>query len=420
MTTDEIIAAMLAGVAELAPVSQPLAECGDCLLASPVIASADLPHRSLASRDGFAVRAADVSATSVSLPIRLPVVGEISFGETVSGVLPAGCAFRVMTGAPLPNGADAVVRFEDVQFQHAAACQDHVDILFPAASGQFVAVAGSEFAAGTAVLQAGLTLGPTELAVLSALGLTHALVVPKPRVAIVVTGTELRRQSADSELPKLYASNGVLVTAMLDACGGVVESLRIVSDDPAELADALQSATSADFIVTTGGTGRGSRDVMGNVLRDREVSSMWNLKVRGSRPATFRLLRRPLGDRLIPHLALPGRPVAAMVAFSLFACPLLRRLSARPPRKARYLWARLAAIPQELQKSQRFLPVRLRFRESGWEAVPTGDASLYGLAAAIGAHGFALLGQASDEPAAGQLAQVLIPPWQEMVEDEAS
>ena len=158
---------------------------------------------------------------------------------------------------------------------------------------------------------------------------------------------------------------------------------------------------------------------MGNVLRDREVSSMWDLKVRGSRPATFRLLRQPSGDRLIPHLALPGRPVAAMVAFSLFADPLLRHLSARRPRKARYLSARLAAIPQEIQKSQRFLPVRLRRCESGWEAVPTGDASLYGLAAAIGAHGFALLGQGSDEPAVGQPAQVLIPPWQEVVEGEA-
>ena len=146
---------------------------------------------------------------------------------------------------------------------------------------------------------------------------------------------------------------------------------------------------------------------------------MWDLKVSGSRPAAFRMLRQRQGERRIPHLALPGRPVAAMVAFSLFACPLLRRLAGRPPRKARYLRARLAAIPEDAQKSQRFFPVHLRFDGSGWEAIPTRDASLYGLSAAIGAHGFALLGHASDEAAADRLVRILMPPWQEMLEHDA-
>ena len=420
MKTDEIIAAMLAEVAELTAVSRPLVECRDCLLAGPVVASANLPPWPVASRDGYAIRAADVSIASASFPIRLPVVGEIAPGEAPPDTLAAGCALRVMTGAPLPAGADAVVRSEDARFEHATSPHDNVDILFPVASGQFVAQAGSEFASGAPAVPAGLTLGPAELAAMAALGLSHALVIPRPQVAIVVTGTELRRQSAASEFSNLYASNGVLVTAMVQACGGVVASLRIVSDDRVELTDALQSAMSADFIVTTGGTGRGSRDVMGTVLQDQEATSMWNLKVRGRRPATFRMLRKRLGDRLIPHLALPGRPVAAMVAFSLFAFPLLQRLSGRPQRKAQYRRARLAAIPESVQKSQRFFPVRLRYRESRWEAVPTGDASLYGLAAAIGAHGFALLGQSRDEPAAGRLVRVLVPPWQEIVRYDAS
>ena len=419
MTTDEIIAAMLERVAVPAPVSQPLAECRDCLLASSVIASANLPHRSIASRDGYALRAADVATASASSPIRLPIVGEIAPGESVPAALPAGCAVRVLTGAPLPAGADAVVRTEDAHVQLPLGMQNYVDILLPAASGQFVALVGSEFAAGATALHAGLTLGPAELAALAALGLTHAAVIPRPRVAIVVSGTELRRKSADSELPQLYASNGVLVSAMVQACGGVAQSVRIVSDDPAELAQALQSAMSADLIVTTGGTGRGSRDVIGKVLQEREVSSMWDLKVSGSRPAAFRMLRQDSAERVIAHLALPGRPVAAMLAFALFACPLLRRLSGRPPRKAQYLRARLAAMPEGAHKSQRFFPVRLRYRESAWEAVPTGDASLYGLAAAIGAHGFALLGQARVRPEGWRLVRVLLPPWQEMIGRDA-
>jgi len=419
LTTDDIVAAMLSMVDSLAQMQQPLAECRDCVLAQPVIAPVHLPHRSIASRDGYAVRAADVAAASLARPVRLIVVGDIAPGEATSDALLAGGAFRVMTGAPLPPGTDAVVRREDLHAPPATAHPGHVDVGAPVTPGQFVALSGSEFTAGAQVLSEGSTLGPAELAVLAALGFSSAPIVPKPRVGIVVTGTELRQGSSHTELATLHASNGVLVRAMVEACGGVVESVRITSDDPDRLAEALLDATAADLVVTTGGTGRGAKDVMAHALREREAGSLWNLKVRGSRPAAFRVLHSAVGDRLVPHLALPGRPVAAIVAFLLFAYPLLRHLSARPRRTASCIAARLAAIPPDFGQAQRFLPVSLRRSGGGWEAVPTGDASLYGLAAAVGAHGFALVGPEFAEAAEGREVQVVIPPWHDRVMHEA-
>ena len=413
LTTEQVVVAMLAQVGELRPARLLLAECRECILADPIISSADLPARSLATRDGFAIRAADVAEASASLPVRLRVIGESVPGDPAPNALPAHTAIRVMTGAPLPLGADAVVRLEDSRFQQSTLGQNDVDFLTPAARGQFIGQVGSEFAAGAAALPARLALGPAELAALASLGLTHVLVVPKPRISIVVSGTELRRMVGESDPAKLHASNGVLVTAMVQACGGIVESARIVSDDRSELAQALENALSADLILTTGGTGRGSRDLMDDVLRCQEVASMRNVKVKGSRQPTFRLLRDHSGGRVIPHLALPGRSAAAIVAFSLFAYPLIRRLSGRPARKTQVRRARLVVVPESVHKSQRFFPVRLRRGKSGWEAVPTGDASLYGLAAAIAADGFVLLGQTHDEPVSGQRVSVLLLPWRE-------
>lgn len=411
MNTEEVVAAMLTAVEELPPVNLPLAECRDCILASAVVPSANMPAWPTASRDGFAVRSADVALTCGSHPVSLAVAGAIAPDQHGGGSLAAGFALRIVTGASLPAGADAVVPCEDTTSQNGGTSGGTIEIGSPIKSDQFVASVGSEFAAGATALRAGLLLGPPELAALSALGHTHALIIPKPRVAVVVTGSELRRHLADSDMSKLHASNGLLVTAMVHACDAMVESLRIVSDDIDELAHALRCAMSADIIVTTGGTGRGSGDLMSRVLNDQEVQTMWNMKVRGSRPATFRLLRDKPGHRVIPHLALPGRPVAAMVAFSLFAYPLLRRLSGHPPLGARYISARLVVAPGNASSRQRFFPVSLRYGAGGWEATPTGDAALYGLAAAVGAHGFAILGHDGDEPEVGQLTRVLLPPW---------
>lgn len=405
---------MLADVAPLAPVTLPLAEAQGCVLAQPLVAPADLPSRAKASRDGYAVRAADLTRCSQAAPLRLPVAAASAPGQSTPAALPAGSVCRVFTGAPLPAHADAVVRHEDAQVVASGAdAREQVEFIDPVPAGRFVAGAGSEFAAGAVVLEAGTVLGPAELAVLAATGATTVGVHPPPRVAIIVTGSELRSHAGEGDATQLYASNAVLVAALVRACGGSVASTRIVSDDVQAMTAAFEQALHADLIVSTGGTGRAQRDRIGQVLREREAASMWQRRSSGSRPLSYRLLRRDEHGTQVPHLALAGRPIAASVAFALFAHPLLRHLAGHAVQLPRYVQARLVNLPPAARRVQRFVPVRLQSGAQELQALPTADATLYGLTAALGAHGFALLARGDDaEQDPEPLLRVLIAPWQ--------
>ncbi len=327
--------------------------------------------------------------------------------------LPPRSAIPIVTGAPLPAGADAVVPTESCRLARdsAGGLRGWIDVLGDVDTGQFVALTGSEFSAGSLALAPGAVLGPPELAVLAALGHVQARVVPRPRVALVATGSELSRQAGVPPAGQLYASNVALMHGMVVACGATVASVRVAADDPSELAEAFKDALRADLILTTGGTGRGSRDIIGKILLDQEAGSLWNARVRGSKPAAFRLLREVSTGRLVPHLALPGRPIAAMVGFILFAYPLLRRLAGLPPEEVRYRTARLAAGIDGRAGHHRYVPVRLERCSSGWEALPGGESSLYGLAATAGTDGFAVVGRRTGELAKGHRVRVILPPW---------
>jgi len=416
MDTDAILVEMLSGLAPLQPVQLPLAVCAGSVLASAVTAARDLPGRALAGRDGYALRAADVAPACGERPVRLEVIGSVAPGQSAATALPAASAFRVMTGAPLPAGADAVLRAEDAHLDETGGGRSAIVISAAVEAGAFVCPAGTEFAAHATALHAGQVLGPPELAVLSALGQTHACVVPRPRVAIVVTGSELDHdQQAGPDGRALHPSNVVLVRAMVEACGAVVDSLRVAPDDVARLEAVMRAALSADILITTGGTGRAVGDLIRKALRGREVRSLWDMKVRGSRPAMFRVLLDESAARAVPHLALPGRPIAAMVGFSLFGEPLLQRLAGASDPRARYLAARLVECPAPPGSRPRFFAVRLHRDHDGWHATPTGDASLYGLAAAAGADGFAMAAEdGRDPPAAGGVMRVLLPPWRSL------
>lgn len=409
LTVDAITATMLALVRPLPATVQAVSASLGCVLAGPVVARVNVPAWPLATRDGYAVRATDTIHAKSEDAVRLRVVGE---GATGNGrePLPGGCAVRVRTGTAVPPGADAVVPGESCRARQGS-WRNWVDIVRPVEPGQFMALTGAEFETGSPVLRAGTVLGPPELAVLAALGHAHVRVVPRPRVAVVATGTELSSRAGVAADGQLYPSNITLVQAMLTAGGAELSSVRVASDDPEELASALRDGLTADLILTTGGTGKSSSDIVGKVLLDQEAHSLWNAPVRGSKPAAFRLLRELSTERLVPHLALPGRPISAMVAFTLFAYPLLRRLSGLPPKRAHYRWARLAADIDGIPGRHRYIPVRLEWCRKRWHAVPAGEAMLYGLAATAETDGFAVLGRRTGALARGRRVRVLLPPW---------
>lgn len=275
------------------------------VLASDVIAVRALPGFDNSAMDGFAVRAAD-------LPGTLPVVGAIAARPGAPKPLAPGTAVRIMTGAPLPDGADTVVIFEDAQ-DHGATVT-----LPTAAPGENVRRAGEDLAIGDLAVPAGARLGAGELIALAALGCASIPVARHPRVALIATGDELCTIDVAPGPGQLVDSSAYGLRAQIVAAGGAPEYLGIVRDDPDALAAAIARALAADVVVTTGGVSAGDHDHVRGALAAAGVSlDFWKVAMRPGKPlAVGKAGRTTL-------FALPGNPVSSAVSFELFVRPAL-------------------------------------------------------------------------------------------------
>ena len=275
------------------------------ILAETVVARRALPGFDNSAMDGFAVRAAE-------LPARLPVVGSIAAGAREVAPLAPGTAVRIMTGAPMPAGADAVVMFEDAQ-------DGGTTVTLPAARrGANLRHAGEDVAIGELALAAGTRLGPGELMLLAALGCATVKVARRPQVALLATGDELVSITMVPGPGQLVDSSAYGLRANIAAAGGVAHYLGAVGDDPAELATVIGRALAADVVVTTGGVSMGDHDHVRGALAAAGVTlDFWKVAMKPGKP----LAVGKAGSTTV--FALPGNPVSSAVAFELFVRPAL-------------------------------------------------------------------------------------------------
>jgi molybdopterin molybdotransferase len=320
---------MLAGIEALGSEPVPLADALGRVLAGDAIAGIALPPWDNASMDGFAVRAADVCGASRDRPARLRVTGTVAAGQRSTLTVGSLEAIRIMTGAPVPAGADSVVRVEDTTTDGAT-----VDVTDPRDAGRNIRPRGEDVTPGAVVLPRGTTLGPSQIGVLSSIGVHSPMVVRRPRVAILATGDELvpvnefHRVEAGE---RIVSSNSYSLAAAVRAAGGEPVSLGIAPDDPDGLARCLRGALGCDMVVTSGGVSVGDFDYTRRVVEALGGElSLWCVRMRPGAPVGF---GRLFG---MPWLGLPGNPVSALVTFELFGRPLLRTLAGhrRPHRRA--------------------------------------------------------------------------------------
>ena len=298
------------------------------VLVRNVVASEALPRFDHAAMDGYAVRAADVGAASADDPVSLPVVGSVAAGARWPHAHESGTALRIMTGAPVPAGADLVVPFEWTDRG------DPVLVHRPAPVGRHIRRAGEDLAAGAVALPAGTVLGPQHLGLLAAVGTTEVPVRTRPRVAVVVTGDELLPPGArfGEGAPHSPDSNTTALAATASAAGASVVAFGPVPDEPGALLDRLLRATEvADVVVTTGGISAGDHDVVKAALRDQDGFWFGSVAIKPGRPQGCGVATRP-GGRSVPVVCLPGTPVAAYLSFLLFVRPALDRLTGLPQR----------------------------------------------------------------------------------------
>ena len=339
------------------PTRVPLADALGLVLAHDVAADVDMPPFNKSAMDGFAVLAADLADP----PATLPVIEDVPAGAVPTRPVAPGLCSRIMTGAPVPNGADAVVRVEDTQ---PGPADGHVTFLKPIAQGMNVCIRAEDVARGDVVLRAGHVVRPPEIAILAACGYVEALVYRRPTVAVLSTGNELVPIDRVPEAGQIRDSNSHYVAARLRRLGIEARRLPIAIDEPRPLEQALEDGLQADILVVSGGVSMGDYDLVPPTLERLGVRILFDsVAMQPGRPTV--LGRR--GDALV--FGLPGNPVSVLVAGELFLVPAIKAIMGyaqpHPPRRkatllerSKHRVGRLAHLPGVLAETDGAWTVR--------------------------------------------------------------
>lgn len=320
LDVDSALERILSAFSPLQPITLPLLEAANMVLATDTIAINDVPPFRNSAMDGYAVRAADTVSASWAVPAELPVTGHVAAGQADVPRLGPGEAIRIMTGAPLPEGADAVVRFEetDESGSSAQAVRGKVLIYRAARPLDNVREAGEDIASGTRVAGRGQLLRPADLGLIASVGEPKVQVHRRPVIGVLSTGNEVMPPGEALVPGMIRDSNSFVIGALARSWGADARLLGIARDSVADLTSRLDDASSVDLIVTSGGVSLGDYDLVKEVLKSEGEVAIWQVRMKPGKPLAF----GHIGTT--PLLGLPGNPVAAAVTFIVFGRPAIR------------------------------------------------------------------------------------------------
>ncbi len=306
----------------------PLEKCARRILATDITTQIDLPSFDNSSMDGFAVIASDLAKASPASPRNLKVVADIPAGTSPKVTLSPGQAARIMTGAPMPDGADAVIPVEETNFQDRSPgtpTPKNVTIYKAVRAGDYVRPRGEDIQAGQSVLKTGHKLRPQDMGLLATLGIAEVPVHRKPLVALLSSGDELIPVDAELLPGKIRDSNTYTLSGMLEGLEVELLNLGIAADQRESVGDLLESAAAnnVDLILSSAGVSVGAFDFIKDVVEEKGELTFWRVNMRPGKPLAFGKFKD------IPFIGLPGNPVSAFVVFEVFARPALEQLSGR-------------------------------------------------------------------------------------------
>lgn len=398
---DEAREHVLARCAPRAPVAVPLADALGCVLAGPVIAPEAVPPWANSAMDGYAVRADDVAGATEAAPVSLPVVATVAAGAAADVPVGPGQAVRIMTGAPMPEGADAVVMVERTRGGPDAVV---VEVLEAVDAGRNVRRAGSDIAAGAEVLAGGTLLGPAHLGVLASVNVRRPVVVTRPRLGVLSTGDELVDDDRPLAPGQIRESNRPMLVALARSLGVDAVDLGTVPDDRDALRAALvEAAATCDAVATSGGVSMGDFDLVKVVLGELADMRWMQVAIRPAKPFAFGVLDGT------PVFGFPGNPVSSMVSLALLGVPGLRRLAGRRdldlPRVAALAGPGLERRPDGRTA---FLRVVCRWADGRLVATPVHGQGSHQLASAADANALAIVPDGDGYPEGAELTVVLL------------
>ncbi|MYV97371.1 gephyrin-like molybdotransferase Glp [Streptomyces sp. SID3343] len=317
-SVEDHLTGILERIEPLAPLELQLLDAHGSLLVDEVASTGDLPPFDNSSMDGYAVRLADVADASERYPVVLDVVDDIAAGNTADTAIGSGTCARIMTGAPIPEGTEAIVPVEWTD-----AGMPTVRITKSPSKGQYIRLRGSDVTAGQTVLAAGAAVGSAQVGLLAAIGRDRIRVRPKPRVVILSTGSELTQPGRPIGPGRIRDSNSYMLTAAAREAGAIAYRVGNVPDDPKILIDTIEDQLiRADVVVTTGGVSAGAYDVVKEVLSELGTVEFGKVAMQPGMPQGFGVI----GPDETPIFTLPGNPVSAFVSFEVFVRPALLRM----------------------------------------------------------------------------------------------
>lgn len=415
ISVDDALAEILAHVQPLEPERVPILEALGRVLAEEIVSDIDIPPFDNSAMDGYAVRSADVVGATLDTPVRLAVVGSVAAGYVTGKQVEPGTTIRIMTGAPMPDGADAVVPYEDTsdfdrpKEERLVAPADEIQVRKAVGPRAHVRPAGEDIRLAERVMAPGRLIRPQEIGVLASLGREMVVVHRRPKVAILATGDELLEVHEPLEPGKIRNSNEYTNAALVERTGGIPIRLGIAHDTEADLTAKIHTGLvqGADLFLTSGGVSVGDYDVVKDVLDAEGAMQFWQVCMKPGKPLAFGLLRGG-----VPLIGLPGNPVSAMVSFEQFARPAILKMLghvdlAKPSVQA--------IVDEPLTNSGRrgFVRVIVTRRQDGYHARTTGEQGSGVLTSMAKANGLAIVSEGVRHVKAGSELVVQMLDWPE-------
>lgn len=414
LTVAEALKAVLAGVAVLPAETVPILEALGRVLAEPVVATDSLPPFANSSMDGYAVRADDIVTACTQTPVTLAVVGDIAAGRVPEVAVSAGSAARIMTGAPLPLGADAVVPVEDTNESwrdEERPLPSTIQISRAVQPGDYVRGVGEDILAGQAILAEGHILRPQEIGVLASLGIDHVKVIRRPRVAILATGDELLPINEALQPGKIRNSNGYAQASQVKALGAEPIFLGIARDTEEDVRAKLEHGiqANADLFVSSAGVSVGAYDVVKSVLVQEGQVGFWRVRMRPGKPLAYGSYAG------IPYIGLPGNPVSAMVSFERFARAAILKMAGHTQLERPQISVRLLDRIQSDGRESYVRAVVSKNEPGEYVAETTGSQGSHIMTSLVQANALLIVPEGIEEVVPGEMVTAWMIDWPETV-----
>jgi len=416
VSVEEALQKILSCIEVLEPETKPILDCSRQVLAEDIRSTIDIPPLDNSAMDGYAVKADDTHGVSEASPKILSVTGKVAAGSMPKGEVKRGSAIRIMTGAPLPQGADAVVPFEDTdEVARKASHRDlsQIGILREVREGMNVRRKGEDIAKGSLVLKKGTVLRPSEIGVIASLGRPTVAVTRRPVVSILATGDELT--DIDQPLPagKIYNSNTYTIAAEVRQYGGIAKILGIGRDSIRSLEQKIDEGLDSDMLVTSGGVSKGDYDVVKDVLAKCGEITLQTVCMKPGKPSAFGMIGK--GSRKIPHLGLPGNPVSSMVTFEQFARPAILKMMGKSNLAKPSIRAIIEDDIVNTDMRRLFARVTVAKRNGKYYARVTGPQGSGILTSMVKANGLAVIPENTKRVKSGDIVEVQMLDWGEEV-----